>query len=294
MPSDPGTGDLVAAIDAALDRVRWLADDLVHAAAELQDATGEIQTRPETVTAARSRFTAAARAHESEAAGLLELEVALAAELRRRTSRLDAIAGVLDRARHRTEVATDHILELLEQIPDESEGPEVTKEAVAPEAAALTSEPPPAFMQRSGAVVRQVTPDPIPGRRAAPRGRGGPPPRRALGARTLVIVVAAVTVVTTLAGVHSPVRVAAACAFLLVGPGLAFARLLPPSDWIVGATSAVALSLAIDTLVAEAMLLTHTWSPNAGLLVLVAITGVGFRLPRAAGRTRPATRASTS
>jgi hypothetical protein len=93
---------------------------------------------------------------------------------------------------------------------------------------------------------------------------------------------AAVVGLSVAAGIHSPVRSVAALWFLLVCPGLAIVRLLRLRDVWAVATLAVAVSIGCDTIVAEAMLYTHTWSPGAALVTLMSISGLALlagRLP---------------
>src|SRR5262245_14909782 len=76
----------------------------------------------------------------------------------------------------------------------------------------------------------------------------------------------------TLVNVVEPLRSILVFWFLLVCPGMAFVRLLrlgqPVAEW----TLAVALSLAIDALVAGTMAFFKIWSPVGGLLVLVVLS----------------------
>lgn len=70
--------------------------------------------------------------------------------------------------------------------------------------------------------------------------------------------------------------------FLLVCPGMAFVPLLPLKDRLTELTLAIALSLALDTLVAEVMALNGLWSAKWGLfaLICVTLTGVGLQVLR--------------
>jgi hypothetical protein len=63
--------------------------------------------------------------------------------------------------------------------------------------------------------------------------------------------------------------------FLLVCPGMAFVQLLNLRDMITRWTLAIALSVAIDMVVAEAFLYAGQWSPRDTLLVIAVITIVG-------------------
>lgn len=66
--------------------------------------------------------------------------------------------------------------------------------------------------------------------------------------------------------------------FVLICPGMAFVRLLGLTHWLEEWVLAVALSLALSTLVPEVMLYTRLWSPNLSLLVLMALSAVGAGL----------------
>jgi hypothetical protein len=80
--------------------------------------------------------------------------------------------------------------------------------------------------------------------------------------------------------------------FLLVCPGMAFVPLLRLPGGLTALTLALALSIALDTLVAETMVLTRTWSPAGALGVLIGISMVGavcqLIAARRAGRRRRA------
>lgn len=73
--------------------------------------------------------------------------------------------------------------------------------------------------------------------------------------------------------------------FLLFCPGFALTRLMGLGDRVAVLVLSVALSLALDTLVAVALLYTGRWSPPAALLILALATSGGalvqFRRPAA-------------
>ena len=75
-------------------------------------------------------------------------------------------------------------------------------------------------------------------------------------------------------------RAVVAVLFLLLGPGLAFVRLLRFNDPLTEITLAVAASLGIETVVATALLATGLWSPGTALAIVVLFTlaGVGMGL----------------
>jgi len=76
-------------------------------------------------------------------------------------------------------------------------------------------------------------------------------------------------------GTSSSFRVAIVFWFMLVCPGMAFVRLLHLRGPIVELTLAIALSIALDTIVAESMVLAKRWSPQWGLVALAVLCGVG-------------------
>jgi len=80
------------------------------------------------------------------------------------------------------------------------------------------------------------------------------------------------------AGVAAPARPFVALWFLLLCPGMALVRLLRVSGLVAELTLAVALSLALDTLVAIVMVYTRTWVPGQGLVALIAISVAGALL----------------
>jgi hypothetical protein len=75
-----------------------------------------------------------------------------------------------------------------------------------------------------------------------------------------------------------PVRHLMSFWFLLVCPGMAYVPLLHIRDGPVEWTLAIALSLAIDAIVATFMVYTGNWSPNGGLIALMAISTGGVAL----------------
>ena len=72
------------------------------------------------------------------------------------------------------------------------------------------------------------------------------------------------------------VRMTAALAGCLVLPGLGWARRLRLRDLGDTVALTVVLSLSITAVVATGMAVTGLWSPVAGLVVLAAVTGLGF------------------
>ena len=103
------------------------------------------------------------------------------------------------------------------------------------------------------------------------------------GAGRFVAVATVAALVVLIPGVPGPLRALAAVAFLLVAPGLAWVHLLPVDGPVEQGAVAVALSLALDVLVAEALLFLGLPGPvpAAIVLALVAAGGlaVGARTP---------------
>ena len=81
-----------------------------------------------------------------------------------------------------------------------------------------------------------------------------------------------------LANVDSPVRVLVTLWFLLVCTGMAFVPLLSIPSLSTELALGVAVSIALDTLVATAIVLVGGLSATSGLLVLEAICLVGCAL----------------
>ena len=98
--------------------------------------------------------------------------------------------------------------------------------------------------------------------------------------RSSVVTVAGPATVVALAlalALDAPaVRMAGALVACLVLPGLGWARRLRLKD--LGDTIAltVVLSLSLTAVVATGMAVTGTWSPAGGLVILIAVTGLGF------------------
>lgn len=82
----------------------------------------------------------------------------------------------------------------------------------------------------------------------------------------------------TLAGIKYPLHSLIALWFLLICPGMAFVRLLHVEETLIEFTLAIALSLALDAIVAMTLLYTGMWSPKFGLLILIGISMGGAAL----------------
>jgi hypothetical protein len=77
---------------------------------------------------------------------------------------------------------------------------------------------------------------------------------------------------SNIANVISPILI---FLFMLVIPGLAYTRLFNFKDLFTELIMAVTFSIILNTILAEFMLFSHHWSPDAGLAVLIAISIYG-------------------
>lgn len=78
--------------------------------------------------------------------------------------------------------------------------------------------------------------------------------------------------------VPTPLRALGAVAFLLVAPGLAWVGALPVEGWVERLAAAVALSIAVGVLVAEALMFAGLPGPLPAAVVLVGVTGAGLKV----------------
>jgi len=97
--------------------------------------------------------------------------------------------------------------------------------------------------------------------------------------------------ITTYGWTSSPLRPLVTTWFLLACPGLALILLLPRREPVTLFVLAIAASVSLETIVAEAMLETSTWSPRAALAVFIAVTVAGSALQLSGRRdSRPIAR----
>jgi uncharacterized membrane protein len=89
-----------------------------------------------------------------------------------------------------------------------------------------------------------------------------------------IVIAGSAGAVLALAGINSPARGPLVLLFLLAAPGLAVASLLPRLDRAARIVVAVTAAIAINALVAAAMLATGAWWPTGGLLAIAAISAV--------------------
>jgi uncharacterized membrane protein len=100
--------------------------------------------------------------------------------------------------------------------------------------------------------------------------------RRSLTWPAAILLSTVAVSVVTFAGIWPSVRPFVALPFLVLCPGLAWARLLRVQPELNTVMLGVALSLAIDTIVATALLYAHQPSVKVNLAVLIAITVGGL------------------
>lgn len=102
----------------------------------------------------------------------------------------------------------------------------------------------------------------------------------------IVLGLTALALLVTVPGTPSVARVPVAVLFFLVVPGLAWVRRLPVDDVVEQAAVAVAISLALDIVVAETLLLLGVPGLFPAALTLAAITVAGVAVgPRSAVST---------
>jgi hypothetical protein len=77
--------------------------------------------------------------------------------------------------------------------------------------------------------------------------------------------------VTTLTGVHSPVRVAAALVLFCLAPGVALLPLVSPRPAGVELGLVIGFSLAACAVVAQSMLWLGAWSPDTATCLVAAV-----------------------
>ncbi|MGW7517472.1 hypothetical protein ACWGJ2_17970 [Streptomyces sp. NPDC054796] len=87
-----------------------------------------------------------------------------------------------------------------------------------------------------------------------------------------------------LADVASPLRAPFTLFFLLAAPALALAASLRRLDALTRAVVAVVGAAALDLLVAQVMIATHTWSVRGGIVAVGVLSGLLLLTPLALGR----------
>jgi hypothetical protein len=95
----------------------------------------------------------------------------------------------------------------------------------------------------------------------------------------IIIIASAIgTGIAMFLNIRTPIRTAISFWFLLICPGMAYVRLLEIKEFFIELVLAIALSIALNTIVAEVLVLTNIWSPFRGLVVLIAICVAGSTL----------------
>jgi hypothetical protein len=99
--------------------------------------------------------------------------------------------------------------------------------------------------------------------------------------KPLVVVLSLVALVTVVvAGAGAPLQPLVACWFLLVCPGLALAPLLDLEDPWDELGVALGISVALDIVLATALMYAGAWSPAlvVGLLAVISLAGAAAQL----------------
>jgi peptidoglycan/LPS O-acetylase OafA/YrhL len=91
----------------------------------------------------------------------------------------------------------------------------------------------------------------------------------------------------TCVGEFAAVRPAAVFAFTLTGPGVAVVRLFPLKELLERAVLAVAVSLSLATLAAEAAYIGHALAPGVVVVVLATVCTAAAVAELAGGVRRP-------
>ena len=92
----------------------------------------------------------------------------------------------------------------------------------------------------------------------------------------IIIVVSAIGAgVAMFLNIGTPIRTVISFWFLLICPGMAYVQLLDIKELLTELVLAIALSIALNTIIAEVLVLANIWSPFRGLLVLIAICVAG-------------------
>jgi hypothetical protein len=112
--------------------------------------------------------------------------------------------------------------------------------------------------------------------------------RRDIGITVVIAAAALSTGLLFVVDADARVRAIVAIAFLIIGPGLALVRLLRFGDPLIEMTLAVAVSLALETVIATALLTNGRWSPGAALTIVILVTMAGIILQIAQPRVHDA------
>ncbi len=94
----------------------------------------------------------------------------------------------------------------------------------------------------------------------------------------LILFLALLTGIFTFWDIDSRIRPVIAFSFMIVCPGMAFVKMLGIDDKLYEWTLAIALSLALDTIIAGAIIYSGVWLPKLALGVLIFLCLVGLFL----------------
>lgn len=115
-------------------------------------------------------------------------------------------------------------------------------------------------------------------------------PARSKSLPVVLIAATAAILIIVLAVPGGTFRLMAVMAYLLICPGIAFTGLLALRDPLAALILGIGLSISLDILISEALVLAHLWSPVAALLILGLLCLVGAMLqlkqPRRLQRVR--------
>jgi hypothetical protein len=92
---------------------------------------------------------------------------------------------------------------------------------------------------------------------------------------SVLLAASATVAVLAYSGIHSPLRAVVVVPFLLVFPGLAWARLLSISDRAMTIILGIALSIVVDTAVPGTLVYAGAWSADAALAIVLGVTAAG-------------------
>lgn len=94
----------------------------------------------------------------------------------------------------------------------------------------------------------------------------------------IIIIAAITTIILFLFDVQSPIRAIVSFAFLLLGPGYAYIRLISIKEFLAELIFSIALSLSIGILISELLVLMAIWSAGLALLIVATLSIFGALL----------------
>jgi hypothetical protein len=108
--------------------------------------------------------------------------------------------------------------------------------------------------------------------------------------RLLILIATIVALIFSFSGVESTLRQVAVFGFLLLAPGMAYVRLLKLGNPITELTFSVLLSLTLNTIVSEVLVLIQIWNPMLGMAIIAAFTLFGLALEEVPNRRHRASK----